>query len=157
MALFKSNSVEETLQIAENLAKNFTGGEIVFLQGDLAAGKTAFSSGIAQALGIHEPVTSPTFPIINEYHSGRLAFYHMDLYRLKTYEEFHHLGGEDYLYGDGVCVIEWPDILLNEKVAASMLVSITVDKDTQMRLINCEGDHEKSVKNSISKKKNRIT
>lgn len=102
---YTTNKVEETLIIAQNLAKSFTGGEIVLLKGELGAGKTVFAKGIAKGLSITDTITSPTFTIMNEY-KGRLTMYHFDMYRLNG--ESSELGFEEY-YGldNSVCVIEW--------------------------------------------------
>ncbi|AVX21402.1 MAG: tRNA (adenosine(37)-N6)-threonylcarbamoyltransferase complex ATPase subunit type 1 TsaE [Bacillota bacterium] len=105
-----SNSPETTALLGEWLGQAAEAGLIVFLQGDLGAGKTHFAQGVARGLGITEPVNSPTFTIINEYR-GRLPFYHMDLYRLTEPEEGLMLGIEEYWYGDGVSLVEWPERL----------------------------------------------
>ncbi|MBP5404678.1 MAG: tRNA (adenosine(37)-N6)-threonylcarbamoyltransferase complex ATPase subunit type 1 TsaE [Clostridia bacterium] len=101
-----SKSVEETLAVAEAFAARLKGGDIVLLHGDLGAGKTTFTKGIARALGVEDVVTSPTFTIIKEYDGRSLRLYHMDMYRLDG--DVTELGIEDYLgRKDGVCVIEW--------------------------------------------------
>ena len=99
-----SNSYEETLSIAESYGKTLSMGDVVLLQGDLGAGKTAFTKGIAKALGIDEPILSPTYAYMNDY-SGKL--YHYDCYRLTSGEDAEALGLTDYFYGNGICVIEW--------------------------------------------------
>lgn len=102
-----SKSEEETMDIATKLASSLNAGDIVCLHGNLGAGKTVFAKGIALGLGISEHITSPTFTIVNEY-TGKLLLYHFDTYRI-TLNEFIEMGGEEYLYGDGVCLIEWPE------------------------------------------------
>jgi len=91
------------------MAKFLQPGDLISLNGPLGAGKTVLSQGIAKGLEIEEPITSPTFTIIQEYHGGRLPFYHMDVYRLNSVEEMNDLGYEEYFYGDGVTVVEWGD------------------------------------------------
>jgi len=98
-------SESETLDVARTLGKTLNAGAVVALTGDLGAGKTVFAQGIAESLDIREQITSPTFTLINEYR-GRLPLYHMDLYRLDSTREIEDIGIVDYLYGDGVCVIE---------------------------------------------------
>ena len=103
---FITHSREETIAVAKSFAADLQGGDVVLLSGELGAGKTTFTKGIALALGITEPVTSPTFTIIKEYEGGRLNLYHMDMYRLSG--DLTELGLEDYLGNEkGVCVIEW--------------------------------------------------
>lgn len=109
MRKMKSHSVEETLVIARDYAKSVKSGDVICLTGTLGAGKTHFVKGFVQGFGISgEEVNSPTFAIINEYY-GRLPIYHFDCYRLKHSEEALEIGAEEYLYGEGVCIVEWPD------------------------------------------------
>ena len=105
-----TNSETETLDVARSLGNTLSAGAVVALTGDLGAGKTVFAQGIAESLDIREQITSPTFTLINEYR-GRLLLYHMDLYRLDSTREIEDIGIVDYLYGDGVCVIEWAEKL----------------------------------------------
>ncbi|SIT05030.1 tRNA threonylcarbamoyladenosine biosynthesis protein TsaE [Kroppenstedtia eburnea] len=105
VCLFKSCSPEETRTLARNLARCFQPGDVVLLEGDLGAGKTTFAQGVAIGLGIEEPVDSPTFTLIKEYHGGRLPLYHMDVYRIQSPEE--ELGWDEYFYGEGVTLVEW--------------------------------------------------
>ena len=102
------NSVQDTIKFGEKLGKLLISGDIIFLNGDLGAGKTTLSKSIGEGLGVQEYITSPTFTLINEY-EGRLPLYHFDLYRLDSYEELEELGVEDYFYGNGVCLIEWAE------------------------------------------------
>lgn len=106
-----SNNEAKTQQIAFNIAKDFHSGDIILLCGELGAGKTSFVKGVALQKHIIEDVVSPTFTIINEY-TGDIDIYHMDLYRLKNSEELFEIGFEEYLYLDGVVIIEWPDIAM---------------------------------------------
>lgn len=107
-----SRSPEETEHIGRLLGEKLKPGDILALQGTLAAGKTTLTKGIAVGLGIEEPVTSPTFTLISEY-EGRLRLYHMDVYRLDTTEDFLSLGAEELLYGNGVSVLEWSEKIMD--------------------------------------------
>jgi tRNA threonylcarbamoyladenosine biosynthesis protein TsaE len=105
----QSHSVDETLHIAKSLAIHLQGGEVITLTGDLGAGKTSFTQGLAKGLGVQRHVNSPTFTLIKEYQGDSLALYHMDVYRVDN--EFEELGFDEYFYGSGVCVIEWPEMI----------------------------------------------
>ena len=104
----RTGSPLETLDTARSVARRLLPGDIVLLSGPLGAGKTVFAQGVAAGLGVSEAVTSPTYTIVNEYH-GRVALYHIDLYRIGSPREFELLGLDDLLYGDGVSLIEWPE------------------------------------------------
>ncbi len=103
-----THSPDETWELARKLAPLLSSGDVINLSGDLGAGKTVFSKGLAVGLGIEEPVTSPTFTLIKEY-MGRLPLYHFDVYRLASPEEMEELGFDEYFYGSGVSVVEWGD------------------------------------------------
>ena len=105
-----SNSYEETQKIATDFAKTLKEGDVLCMYGDLGVGKTAFVQGLAKGLEIDEPITSPTFTIVNEY-SGTLPLYHFDVYRIADSDEMYEIGYEEYVYGDGVSVIEWPQLI----------------------------------------------
>ncbi|MGN0106864.1 MAG: tRNA (adenosine(37)-N6)-threonylcarbamoyltransferase complex ATPase subunit type 1 TsaE [Hominilimicola sp.] len=105
-----SNSYEETQKIATDFAKTMKAGDVLCMYGDLGVGKTAFVQGLAKGLEIDEPITSPTFTIVNEY-SGTLPLYHFDVYRIADSDEMYEIGYEEYVYGDGVSVIEWPQLI----------------------------------------------
>ncbi len=107
---FVSNSAAETQGFAADMAKRLTAGDVLCLYGDLGAGKTAFVQGLAKGLGIDEPITSPTFTIVNEY-EGRLPLYHFDVYRIADSDEMYEVGFDEYVYGEGVSVIEWPQLI----------------------------------------------
>jgi tRNA threonylcarbamoyladenosine biosynthesis protein TsaE len=107
-----TSSEQETIKLAANLGKAFKGGEIVALFGDLGTGKTVFVKGVARALRVKQMPTSPSFVIIRHY-QGKLDLYHMDLYRLDKIRPILHLGIEDYIYSDGVTIIEWADRIIN--------------------------------------------
>ncbi len=106
VVMVKSHSPAETKQLGEKMAALLQPGDVICLNGDLGAGKTAFSQGVARGLGVDGPVTSPTFTLINEY-EGRLPLYHFDVYRLAGPAEMEDLGYEEYFYGQGVCLVEW--------------------------------------------------
>lgn len=102
-----TDNESQTQSLAKKLAAKLHGGEVVILNGDLGAGKTTFTKGLAKGLGSKQIVVSPTFTIMHEYVDGRLPLYHFDMYRITAEDELYELGLEDYLYENGVCVIEW--------------------------------------------------
>ena len=106
---FITNAPEETEALGEKLAKILTPGTIIAYRGDLGAGKTAFTRGLARGLGCHELVTSPTYTIVNEYLSGRMPLFHFDMYRLASSDDLWDIGWEDYLERCGVCAVEWSE------------------------------------------------
>ena len=108
---FTTQSAAETEARGERLAARLTGGEVIAYTGDLGAGKTAFTRGLARGLGITDRVTSPTFTIVNEYEGGRLPLFHFDMYRLSSSDELYDIGWEDYLARGGVCAVEWSEIV----------------------------------------------
>lgn len=105
--VFETYSPEETLEIGRLLGENAAPGDVYALIGDLGAGKTVFTKGFAQGLGIEEPVNSPTFTILQIYEEGRIPLYHFDVYRIEEPEEMEEVGFDEYIDGDGVCLIEW--------------------------------------------------
>lgn len=144
---FESNSYEETQKFAEKFSKTLKAGDVLCMYGDLGVGKTAFVQGLAKGLGIDEPITSPTFTIVNEY-SGRLPLYHFDVYRIADSDEMYEIGYEEYVYGDGVSVIEWPqliDDILPEKDMTLLYQRITaVTIITENRNSKTEAENESS-------------
>ena len=118
---FITHSPEETEAIGEKLAQQLNPGTILAYRGDLGAGKTAFTRGLARGLGFREQVTSPTYTIVNEYLSGRMPLFHFDMYRLASSDDLWDIGWEDYLERGGVCAVEW-----SENVADAMEDAITV-------------------------------
>ena len=106
---FCTNSVEETEQLGQRLAATLYPGSVIAYTGDLGAGKTAFTRGLAMGLDVPERVTSPTFTIVNEYEGGRLPLFHFDMYRLGSSDELFDIGWEDYLARGGVCAVEWSE------------------------------------------------
>ncbi len=120
-----ASSIEETLEAGERLAAGLQAGDVVLLKGDLGAGKTHFVKGVARYFGIpEEEVQSPTFSIIHEY-PGKIPLYHVDAYRLNRPEEALEFGIEEYLYGDGICLIEWPERIEALLPESSRVVEIT--------------------------------
>lgn len=109
MATFISNSAAETEQFAQRFASEVESGSVLALKGDLGAGKTQFVKGFVAGLGSSAAVASPTFTIVHEYPGGRLPVYHFDFFRLEDRQSVARLGLDDYVFGDGVCVIEWAD------------------------------------------------
>ena len=107
--IFYTQSPEETEAVGRELAEKLRPGDIIAYRGDLGAGKTAFTRGLAAGLGVEEPVTSPTYTIVNEYESGRMPLFHFDLYRLGSAEELFDIGWEDYLERGAILVVEWPE------------------------------------------------
>lgn len=103
-------SEKETFDFAQQTAKNARRGDIYCLCGDLGVGKTVFTKGFAKGLGIDEHITSPTFTIVNEY-MGKMPFYHFDVYRISDPEEMYEIGFDEYIFGEGVCLIEWADLI----------------------------------------------
>jgi len=111
-------------------------GYVVSIVGDLGAGKTAFTKGIAKGLGIEEHITSPTFTIVNEYEGGRLNLYHFDVYRIEDADELYEIGFSEYLYAGGVCVIEWADRIRSALPENTLYVTINkCDTDTEREII----------------------
>ena len=119
--IFLTNSPEETEKVGAALARVLEPGTILAYRGDLGAGKTAFTRGLARGLGCADPVTSPTYTIVNEYLSGRMPLFHFDMYRLRSADDLWDIGWEDYLDRGGVCAVEW-----SENVAEAMEDAITV-------------------------------
>ena len=119
--IYHTNSPEETEAIGQLIASRLQPGTIIAFEGDLGAGKTAFTRGLARGLGIFDPVTSPTYTIVNEYLSGRLPLFHFDMYRLHSADDLFDIGWDDYLERGGVCAVEW-----SENVAEAMEDPITV-------------------------------
>ena len=120
-------SPEETEELGIHFGKEAKPGTVCTLIGDLGVGKTVFTQGFAKGLGIEEPVNSPTFTIIQEYHEGRLPLYHFDVYRIEEPEEMEEIGYEEYFYGQGVCLVEWASLV--EEIIPPEAVWITIEKD----------------------------
>lgn len=125
----ETRSPEQTFQIGVNLAKLAKPGQVFTLEGDLGVGKTVFTQGFAKGLGIDEPVNSPTFTIVQVYESGRLPFYHFDVYRIGDVEEMEEVGFEDYVMGEGVSLIEWANLI--EEILPEFRTEIKIEKDLE--------------------------
>ncbi len=109
--VIETNAERETYELGVKLGEKSRAGQVYTLVGDLGVGKTVFTKGLAAGLGIAEPVSSPTFTIVQIYEEGRLPFYHFDVYRIGDVEEMEEIGYEDYVYGEGVSLIEWADLI----------------------------------------------
>ena len=134
-----TRSASETEQLGARLAERLLPGDVIALRGGLGAGKTAFTRGLARGLGIEDPVTSPTYTIVNEYSQGRLPLFHFDMYRLRSAEELFDLGWEDYLDRGGVCAVEWSENVW-EALEDPIVVSIERDpEDDGLRRITITG------------------
>lgn len=129
MKLYETNSEAETFSLGKKLGEEAKAGQVFTLIGDLGVGKTVFTKGLAKGLGITEPVNSPTFTILQIYEEGRLPFYHFDVYRISDVEEMEEIGYEDYFYGDGICLIEWANLI--EEILPDKILQITIEKDLQ--------------------------
>ena len=127
-----TDSPEQTQYIAEQMAKRLQPGDVIAFTGDLGAGKTAFTAGLARGLGITERVTSPTYTIVNEYLSGRLPLFHFDMYRLSDSEELFDIGWEDYLARGGVCAVEWSENV-SDALENAIFVRISVEPSGENR------------------------
>jgi len=120
-----TNSPEETERVGAALGKILNPGEVLAYRGDLGAGKTAFTRGLARGLGYEEPVTSPTYTIVNEYLGGRLPLFHFDMYRLRSSDDLWDIGWDDYLDRNGVCAVEWSE---NVDDAMENAIYVTIHK-----------------------------
>ncbi|MBO7650881.1 MAG: tRNA (adenosine(37)-N6)-threonylcarbamoyltransferase complex ATPase subunit type 1 TsaE [Lachnospiraceae bacterium] len=129
---FETFSAEETFKLGEMTGGKLKPGTVVCLDGDLGVGKTVFVKGVAKGLGIKEPVVSPTFTILQEYREGRIPLYHFDVYRIEDPEEMYEIGFDDYLYGDGVCLIEWAKRVT--ELLPEDVLRITIAKDPEKGL-----------------------
>ena len=137
---FITHSPEETEALGAALAKLLVPGDIIAYRGDLGAGKTAFTRGLARGLGCREPVTSPTYTIVNEYLSGRLPLFHFDMYRLTSSEDLWGIGWEDYLDRGGVCAVEWSENVEDAMENALWVTLETLPGDS--RRITLEGEKD---------------
>lgn len=126
MTILETNSPEETFALGRQIGQQAKAGEVYTLIGDLGVGKTVLTQGVAAGLGIEEPVNSPTFTIMQIYEEGRLPFYHFDVYRIGDAEEMDEVGYEDYFYGEGVCLIEWANLI--EEILPPGHKQITIEK-----------------------------
>ncbi len=125
--VYESESAKETFLLGRRIGQEAKPGQIYTLTGDLGTGKTVFTQGVADGLGITEPVNSPTFTIVQIYESGRLPFYHFDVYRIADVEEMEEIGYEDCFYGEGICLIEWAELI--GEILPKDCISIRIEKD----------------------------
>lgn len=140
--IIETRSAEETYQLGIEIGQKATKGQVYTLVGDLGVGKTVFTQGLAKGLAIEEPISSPTFTIVQVYDEGRLPFYHFDVYRIGDISEMDEIGFEDYVYGEGVSLIEWANLI--EEILPEEHISITIEKDLEKgfdyRKITIEGE-----------------
>ena len=142
--VLETRSPEQTFQIGVDLAKKAVPGQVFTLTGDLGVGKTVFTQGFAHGLGITEPVNSPTFTIVQVYEGGRLPFYHFDVYRIGDIEEMEEIGFDEYIFGEGVCLIEWANLI--EEILPPHYQTVKIEKvlekgfDYRMITIEAEGE-----------------
>ena len=127
--VIETHDPEETFEVGRTIGMNAKPGQIYTLTGDLGVGKTVFTQGVAAGLGITEPVNSPTFTIIQEYEDGRLPFYHFDVYRIGDLEEMEEIGYDDYFFGQGICLIEWAELI--EEILPEKRIEVTIEKDLE--------------------------
>lgn len=125
--VIESFSAEETYALGEKIGQEAKPGQVYTLIGDLGVGKTVFTQGVATGLGITEPVSSPTFTIVQIYEEGRMPFYHFDVYRIGDPEEMEEVGFEDCIYGEGLCLIEWANLI--EEILPPAYTQVRIEKD----------------------------
>lgn len=127
--ILESFQTKDTFRIGKKLGEQARRGQVVCLEGDLGVGKTVFTQGFALGIGIDENINSPTFTIVQEYESGRIPFYHFDVYRIGDVEEMDEIGFEEYLYGDGVCLIEWANLI--QEILPANYTKVMIEKDLE--------------------------
>ena len=127
--VIETRKPEETYELGRKMGREAEPGQIICLSGDLGVGKTVFTQGFAAGLGIEGPVNSPTFTILQQYEDGRLPLYHFDVYRIGDVSEMDEIGYEDYFYGDGVCLIEWANLI--EEILPEKYTEIRIEKDLE--------------------------
>ena len=127
--IYETHSMEETRELGRQMGTAAGPGDVLTLSGDLGVGKTVFTKGFALGIGVTEAVSSPTFTIVQEYHSGRLPLYHFDVYRIGDLEEMDEVGFDDYVYGDGVSLIEWAELI--EEILPEKRTRILIEKDVE--------------------------
>ena len=138
--IYLTNSPEQTEEVGAALSKVLSPGTVIAYRGDLGAGKTAFTRGLARGLGVSDPVTSPTYTIVNEYLSGRMPLFHFDMYRLHSSDDLWDIGWEDYLERGGICAVEWSE---NVADALEGAIRIRIEKTgEESRRITIEGGEE---------------
>lgn len=128
--IIETHSAQETFALGQRIGLEALPGQVYTLIGDLGVGKTVFTQGVADGLGITEPVNSPTFTIVQIYEGGRMPFYHFDVYRIGDVEEMEEIGYEDCFYGEGLCLIEWANLI--EEILPERRSEVTIEKDLEM-------------------------
>ncbi len=142
--VFTTENAKETYELAAQIGRKADAGDVICLIGDLGTGKTVFSQGLAAGVGVTDVVNSPTFTIVQVYESGRLPLYHFDVYRIGDPEEMYEVGYEEYVYGDGVCLIEWADLI--EDILPKTYTRVLIEKD-----LSRGPDHRKITVSEIGK------
>ena len=141
MTVFETWKPEDTYELGKKMGEEAVPGQVICLNGDLGVGKTVFTQGFAAGLGIEGPVNSPTFTIVQQYGEGRLPLYHFDVYRIGDISEMDEIGYEDCFYGEGVCLIEWAELI--EEILPENVIVVTIEKDLEQgfdyRKITLEG------------------
>ncbi|MEE1442856.1 MAG: tRNA (adenosine(37)-N6)-threonylcarbamoyltransferase complex ATPase subunit type 1 TsaE [Blautia sp.] len=127
--IIETTNAEETFKLGAKIGEQAKPGEIYTLNGDLGVGKTVFTQGVAKGLHIEEPVNSPTFTIVQVYEEGRMPFYHFDVYRIGDIEEMEEIGYDDYFFGNGVCLIEWAELI--QELLPEHIISVTIEKNPE--------------------------
>lgn len=139
--IYESNGREETYTLGRKIGEAAKAGDIICLEGDLGVGKTVFTKGFAEGIGITEPVSSPTFTIVQVYEEGRLPLYHFDVYRITDVMEMDEIGYEEYFFGEGVCIVEWAGLI--SELLPDNVINIKIEKDLEKgfdyRRITIEG------------------
>lgn len=144
---FTSRSVDDTLELAQNIESEKFPGMVICLNGDLGSGKTVFVKGFAGALGIEENITSPTFNIVKEYVNGEAPLYHMDVYRIDDNKDF---GVEDYFNRDGICIIEWSELIIDRLPNERLDINIKiVDENTRILVFKPYGEKYEELCNAV--------
>lgn len=142
--IIEAHSPKDTFEFGVSIGKKAKSGDVICLTGDLGVGKTVFTQGVAEGLGIHEAVCSPTFTLIQEYEDGRIPLYHFDVYRISDPWDMEDLGYEDYFYGKGVCLVEWGNLI--KELMPDNTIYINIEKNNEIsfeyRKITVTGDIE---------------
>lgn len=127
--IIESFDAKDTFELGKKLGMEVKPGQVLCLYGDLGVGKTVFTQGFAEGLGIEEPINSPTFTIVQVYEEGRMPFYHFDVYRIGDIEEMEEIGYDDYFFGEGICLIEWANLIT--EILPENIIQITIEKDLE--------------------------
>ena len=125
--IIETHAASETFELGKKIGQQAKPGQIYTLVGDLGGGKTVFTQGVAAGLDITEPISSPTLTIIQVYDEGRMPFYHFDVFRIGDIEEMEEIGYDDYFFGEGICLIEWANLI--EEILPDQIIAITIEKD----------------------------